>query len=225
MQNIKLHYLKLLGKIKSGTWGAIYTTLYISRSRRIPQNNSIDDKGNALRTISSIGPGIQAKPSISQIHEGKPLIKMMSEQIVSTPIPREQEKEKEKEKEMGNCAIYVSTKDAYTLTDGPTIFLAEDVEKVARFCIQQSNIPSIAMDAITEKIEFNNRVNAKIDELENELEHLEEKNSMKEIVTAGGASHNGKNYSKKDDSKKKNNIPNETNKDANKINSELDSLR
>ena len=225
MQNIKLHYLKLLGKIKSGTWGAIYTTLYISRCRRIPQNNSIDDKGNTLRTISSIGPGIQAKPSISQIHEGKPLIKMMSEQIVSTPIPREQEKEKEKEKEMGNCAIYVSTKDAYTLTDGPTIFLAEDVEKVARFCIQQANIPSIAMDAITEKIEFNNRVNAKIDELENELEHLEEKSAMKEIVAAGGASHNGKNYSKKDDSKKKNNIPNENNKDANKINSELDSLR
>jgi len=223
MQNIKLHYLKLLGKIKSGTWGAIYTTLYISRCRRIPQNNSIDDKGNTLRTISSIGPGIQAKPSISQIHEGKPLIKMMSEQIVSTSTPREQEREKEKE--LGNCAIYVSTKDAYTLTDGPTIFLAEDVEKVARFCIQQANIPSIAMDAITEKIEFNNRINAKIDELEHELEHLEEKNSMKEIVADGGGSHNGKNYSKKDDSKKKNNIPNENNKDTNKINSELDTLR
>ena len=38
--------------------------------------------------------------------------------------------------------IYITTKDAYTLTDGPAIFLANDVEKVAKFCLQSIKIPS-----------------------------------------------------------------------------------
>ena len=31
--------------------------------------------------------------------------------------------------------IHMVTSDAYTLTDGPTIYLAEDIDKVARFCL------------------------------------------------------------------------------------------
>jgi hypothetical protein len=143
---------------------------------------------------------------------------MISEQILTA-------KEKESESESGNCAIYVSTKDAYTLTDGPTIFLAEDVEKIAKFCIQQANIPSKAMDSILEKIEFNNCVNEKIHELEKQLEYLEEKNSSKTLETDGGGKYGGKNYSKKSDNKKSDFILNENNKELSKINHELDKLR
>ena len=32
-----------------------------------------------------------------------------------------------------NSNIQITTKDAYTLTDGPTIFLADDIEKIAQF--------------------------------------------------------------------------------------------
>ena len=53
--------------------------------------------------------------------------------------------------------IYVTTKDAFTLTDGPTIFLAENVEKVAKFCIQQANIPAKVMEDINKKA-FSNLV-------------------------------------------------------------------
>lgn len=215
MQNIKLHYLKLLGKIKTGAWMEIYTTLTMGKQRRIPQNNSIDEKGNKLKKISSVGPGVGGG-TCSQSNAGRPLTKMMSEQIVSpSAVP---------EKDLGNSAIYVSTKDAYTLTNGPTIFLAEDVEKIAKFCIQQANIPTQAMDAILEKIEYNNRVNERIYELEQELETLEEKSKNKVLESDGGGKFGGKNYSKKDDSKK-NNLPNENNKDMNKINEELDRLR
>jgi hypothetical protein len=35
----------------------------------------------------------------------------------------------------------ITTADAHTLTDGPTI-LAENVEKIGKFCISQANIPS-----------------------------------------------------------------------------------
>jgi hypothetical protein len=216
MQNIKLHYLKLLGKIKAGSWIEVYTSLTMRRQRRIPQNNSVDEKGNKLRKVASVGPGVGGG-SYSQTNAGKPLTKMMSEQIVSpTAVP---------EKDLGNSAIYVSTKDAYTLTDGPTIFLAEDVEKIAKFCIQQANIPVQAMEAILEKIEYNNRVNERIDELEKDLETLEEKSKTKVLESDGGGKFGGKNYSKKDDSKKNNNMPNENNKDMNKLNDELDRLR
>ena len=217
MQNIKLHYLKLLGKIKSGTWGSVYVTLTTGRRKRILPNDQIDEKGNSLKKVSSVGPGTYSA-STSVMNAGKPLSKMMSEQIVpSNAISVE--------KESGNSAIYVSTKDAYTLTDGPTIFLAEDVEKIARFCIQQANIPTKAMDAIIEKIEFNNRINEKIAELEKQLECLEEKNATKVLETDGGAKYGGKNYSKKDDGKKKDFGLNENNKDMAKINTELDVLR
>lgn len=219
MQNIKLHYLKLLGKIKSGTWGSVYLTLTTGRKKRILPNDQVDEKGNALRKVSSVGPGTySASTAPAAANAGKPLSKMMSEQIVPTNAATI-------EKDMGNSAIYVSTKDAYTLTDGPTIFLAEDVEKIAKFCIQQANIPTKAMDAILEKIEFNNRVNEKIYELEKQLECLEEKNATKVLETDGGARYGGKNYSKKDDSKKKDFGSNENNKDMAKINSELDVLR
>lgn len=214
MQNIKLHYLKLIGKIKAGNWMEIYTSLTMGRQRRIPQNNSIDEKGNKLKKVVSVGPGVVGYAL--QPNAGKPLTKMMSEQIVSPSAV--------KEKDQGNSAIYVSTKDAYTLTDGPTIFLAEDVEKIAKFCIQQANIPVQATEAIIEKIEYNNRINERIDELEKNLETLEEKSKTKVLEADGGGKFGGKNYSKKDDGKK-NNVPNENNKDMNKINEELDRLR
>jgi hypothetical protein len=79
-----------------------------------------------------------------------------------------------------SCAIYVSTKDAYTLTDGPTLFLSGDVEKIAKFCIQQANIPAKVMEDILGKIEFNNQVNEKINILEHKLEDLIEKKTMKQ---------------------------------------------
>jgi hypothetical protein len=217
MQNIKLHYLKLLGKIKSGTWGSIYLTLTNGRKKRILPNDRVDEKGNSLKKVSSVGPGTYST-NLSLVNAGKPLSKMMSEQVLSSNANTS-------ERETGNSAIYVSTKDAYTLTDGPTIFLAEDVEKIAKFCIQQANIPTKAMDAILEKIDFNNRVNEKILELEKQFECLEEKNATKVLEVDGGAKYGGKNYSKKDDGKKKDFGSNENNKDMAKINSELDALR
>ena len=69
-------------------------------------------------------------------------------------------------------SIYITTKDAYTLTDGPTIFLSADVEKIAKFCIQQANIPDIVMKDIMDKIEFNNNINDRILHLTKDLEDI-----------------------------------------------------
>jgi hypothetical protein len=58
--------------------------------------------------------------------------------------------------------IHIVTSDAHTLTDGPTIFLAENVEKVARFCLQQANIPQEVSRDIMKAIQFNSVINGKV---------------------------------------------------------------
>jgi hypothetical protein len=130
MTNIKLYYLRLLKNIPRNTWGSIYTNLYNSRTKRIPENNSIDSKGTIFTGAAA------------------------ASQTDSS----------------GSFATFISTKDAYTLTDGPTIYLANDVDKIAKFCIQQANIPELVMTDILESIEFNNRVNDKIEKLQKDLE-------------------------------------------------------
>jgi hypothetical protein len=131
MTNIKLYYLRLLKNIPRNTWGSIYTNLYNSRTKRIPENNSIDSKGTIFTGAAA---------AASQTDSS------------------------------GSFATFISTKDAYTLTDGPTIYLANDVDKIAKFCIQQANIPELVMTDILESIEFNNRVNDKIEKLQKDLE-------------------------------------------------------
>ncbi len=97
----------------------------------------------------------------------------------------------------GSSAIYVTTKDAYTLTDGPTIFLAKDVTKIAKFCIQQANIPASVMKDIQDKIDFNNEVSEKIAAIEAELENAQEQMGKKS-GSAGGDKSNKKDGKKKD---------------------------
>jgi hypothetical protein len=161
MKNIKLHYLKVLKNIKNDCWNIIYSTLQLNRTQRIIPNSAIDTKGNKISRVNSIGPGIY---SSSSKFNGAELTKLASEQIINTNTTPN-----------GTSAIYITTKDAYTLTDGPTIFLANDVSKIAKFCIQQANIPSSVMQDILDKIEYNNQINEKIIETESILETEEDK--------------------------------------------------
>lgn len=68
--------------------------------------------------------------------------------------------------------VKVSTTDAHTLTDGPTIFLADDVDKIGKFCLQQANIPKSVLTEISDAIEFNGVVNQKISTHTKKLEDL-----------------------------------------------------
>lgn len=64
-----------------------------------------------------------------------------------------------------NSLIYITTKDAYTLKNGPTIFLANDVEKVAQVYLKYSNIPEKVMQDIYEAINLNEKIRKRIVEL------------------------------------------------------------
>ena len=170
------------------------------RQKKIPTNDYIDATGNPLRKTSSIGPGVQL-PSINKntnimnALDGKSIVRTHSvfdnissantsanrctngsnSMSVTNVSSVTSAVTSNTNTNTGNFAVYMTTKDAYTLTDGPTIYLASNVEKIAKFCIQQANIPVKVMDDILEKIEFNNTVNDLIARLEHDKEDLIQK--------------------------------------------------
>jgi len=64
------------------------------------------------------------------------------------------------------------TEDAHTLTDGPSIFLTEDISKVAKVCIKTANIPQQVMSDLNESIAFNNKLNEELKKLEHSFEDM-----------------------------------------------------
>ena len=155
MTQIKLYYLKVLKNIIPSSWSTIYNYFKIQRVKHIKFNNTVDGKGNAITRTKSLSTLTKPKP-------GETLSRVESVQlpIINTDPP-------------GSCGVFVTTKDSYTLTDGPTIFLANDLPKIAKFCIQQANIPAIVMKDITDKIEYNNQINERVENIEKELEFEE----------------------------------------------------
>jgi hypothetical protein len=69
-----------------------------------------------------------------------------------------------------NPGVYATTKDAFSLTNGPTIYVTDNIATIAKFYIQQANIPRNVMSLIMEKIQYNNEINSKIEVLAVQLE-------------------------------------------------------
>ena len=178
MKNIKLYYIKLLQNIVEGTWGAVSVYFKFNRQKRIKQNDAIDAKGNRIVKTRSVGPGVTVNVHSNSL-AGNPLSRLLSEQIVPSKIH-------EPNTEASNPGIYVTTKDSFTLTDGPTIFISNDIEKIAKFCIQQANIPAKVMEDISSKIEYNNMLNEKIAILEKQHDDLTEQNEKSSASSAPG---------------------------------------
>ena len=153
MNSIKEYYITLLQNIMSGTWGAIYMNMKSNRKPKLKENDSVDSKGNRI---------FKKMNSVDTSRE----LNSSTSSIINN-----------------NVGVYISTKDAFSLTDGPTIYICENVKKIATFCIQQANIPNEMMKNIMSKIEYNNKINEKIKEIEDELEskqeQIENKNNSK----------------------------------------------
>lgn len=221
MKNIKVYYLTLLKNILPEKWSEIFEYFKIMRKPRILENNKVDTKGNRITKVKSIGPGVTVESVKPNPLSGAPLIRLASEQITS--IRTEEPK--------GTSGVYVSTKDAYTLTDGPTIFISDDVEKIAKFCIQQANIPAIVMEDLSKKIEYNNAINERLSVLESESELIKEQNEQqaKNSVSTfhNGSTISGRNKGNKDTKKASRDTPEEMESHGklNRLTQEITSLR
>ena len=215
MKSIKMYYVTLLQNIVHDKWSSIYTYFRHLRSPRILENATIDAKGNKIAKTRSIGPGVTSGSTNGLA--GAPLTRVASQQGIPTIA--------------GTSGVYVTTKDAYTLTDGPTIFISNDVEKIAKFCIQQANIPSIVMDDLMKKIEYNNAINERLSVLESEHELIKEQGDQqsKNNVSSfhNGSAISGRNKSSKDSKKSLRDCPEEMENHGklNRLTNEINGLR
>ena len=99
--------------------------------------------------------------------------------------------------------VNIVTTDAHTLTDGPTIFLADDVSKIAQFYIQSAGIPDYVTKDIMEKIQFNRQLNEKVNVMQKKFEDetaMPDKGGDKDSKGGGKGKGGGKdNKSQKED--------------------------
>lgn len=146
MSSLKLYYLEVLRRVSPDSWSKIYDDFQKNRTLKFGKKT--------IRKISSMG--------FSESKQSQPLSRTMSMAAVPVAQP--------KSVTAASSGILLTTEDASTLTDGPTIFLVEDIEKVGKFYIQQTNIPERVFQFISEKISKNNDIQIKIEELTRTLE-------------------------------------------------------
>lgn len=103
---------------------------------------------------------------------------------------------KDSRKKRYESTVNIMTTDAHTLTDGPTIFLAEDVNKIAQFYIQSANIPEHVTKNIMDKIQYNRMLNEKISVMEKTFKDGVAMPSDKGGDKDGGSKGKGKNNGK-----------------------------
>ena len=78
------------------------------------------------------------------------------------------------------AGLNITTTDAQTLTDGPTIFLADNVENLGKYYIRQTNFPPQLYQSIYQRVEYNTSIQEKLTEAEYQMEYLTEMGTNQE---------------------------------------------
>lgn len=158
MNSLKEYYLEVLLHVDPTEWTTIYNYMKQIRKPRFnePRTNTY------IQRVSSMGAPAPPKG-------GNVLTRTVSTSSHSQPVVTQSN--------TAPVGVSITTHDAYTLTDGPTIFLTEDVDKIGKYYIALTNIPKHSFDEIQPKIDTNNKLTEKIDKLENEIENQNEKSS------------------------------------------------
>ena len=87
----------------------------------------------------------------------------------------------EKKEKPYESVIKITTNDSHTLTDGPTIFITEDVEKVALFYLKVSQIPENELDEIKKIISKNQKYILELEEVEKEENQRKDKMGSEQL--------------------------------------------
>ena len=168
MNSIKLYYLQLIKHIEYD-WTKICEELRSTQKRNFTRNET------ALKAVENVkkSSSLDSRFNNSIAKPGESIFRTSS--VAPTPSPPPPTKSyivKAREASVSSGGMLLTTVDAHTLTDGPTIYLAEDVEKIGNFYIQQSNIPKTVYNDIIDKITENNALLAEIALLENSFEDV-----------------------------------------------------
>jgi len=168
MTSLKLYYLQLLEELDEDTWPNLHT--FFAQSQQAKFDGSIT-AGNIRKTQSLPDmPYTNTPVSMSTGGGGKPL-----HRTTSVCLP-----EKKDPQQDPFAGIRLTTADAWTLTDGPTIYIAENVENIGLFYIQQTALPKFETDEILRKIKQNDLLQKRIAQLEHDMEDKKGKDADKE---------------------------------------------
>ena len=163
MNSLKLYYLELLKYISADSWDSIYTYM------KSIQKTKFDP---ILSKTTSVD-------SIFQSKTGSNGCSLKRTQSIHGEVQKETMNTITATNTTAQTGILLTTSDAHTLTDGPTIFLTEDAKKIGNFYTQQSAIPTAMFQDLLQKIASNNKVSAQLFELERDLDVLEKPNEEK----------------------------------------------
>jgi hypothetical protein len=145
---VKMYYLKLVQHLIAEKWSALCE--HFCKTREYYYGAGGAAPGAAIAR----GNSTPMPPRGTGDHKGVPLLRTQSVgAVIPGPSPTD-------------VGMLITTKDAHTLTDGPTIFIANDVRKIAQFCIQKAEIPDAIMSGLYEIIAKNNEITAQIAELQ-----------------------------------------------------------
>jgi len=171
MNSLKIYYLELL-KYLSKTLSSDST--YVGKTNcfealekcRLKKFDPIVSSSSPLSSTSSAPlsrtTSMQYMPTTSQ----PPITKSYSDMSYLS----EKTITKQPEIPASIQGILLTTSDAYTLTDGPTIFLAEDIERIATFYMKMSKIPEGMLQNISQTILQNDKLLKEIDALDAAVE-------------------------------------------------------
>jgi hypothetical protein len=160
MNSLKIYYLELLKHTDADKWLSIYTYM---KSVQKPKFEMPLSKTTSFDSAFSFGNSSASAMHDNTLKRSVSIQPDMSLNPVSSAL----------------SGILLTTSDAHTLTDGPTIFLTEDAVKIGNFYTQQSAIPTALFQDILNKISSNNKISAQLFELERDLELLDKSNDDK----------------------------------------------
>lgn len=152
MNSIKVYYLEVLSHMDSIEWSRIFSISVLNQKRKYLSNNDTNCSSNTIYRTQSL-------PNQENIVRNE-ITKISSECGVSNI--------QQKIKNTLN-GVLLTTIDAHTLTDGPTIYLVDNILNIAKFYVQQSKIPSFILKQLLDNIQQNNKIREAIENMEEEL--------------------------------------------------------
>jgi len=168
MNSIKQYYLEILNSIGEENWVSLRDSLN-ERKRKFDDDVGVDS--GAIRRIQSVAnvptPRLNTNTQFDRIHSVDSIRGMGGNGTGSSaqhPL----------------SGVLLTTTDACTITDGPAIYLTEDVVKIGNFLLKETKITESVMRKITMSIANNQLLQKKIDQLQQKIEDLLGKDIEKE---------------------------------------------
>ena len=153
MYRCKLYYLDLLKHMEPGVYIKLHLLLKDTILPMFPPNKII--KHASMDVMSKVTEKPISRTVSMPDHMGQ-------RADVSTKLPVSQIP----------VGVSLTTSDAHTLTDGPTIYLVEDVSRMGNYYAQYSHVPTQILDGIMEKIDLNNQIQKKMEQMMKSLDDI-----------------------------------------------------